>query len=150
MTSKEARAASGSGQGERQKVWFCKIGEVDPANVPNGADFPMREAIERTYKRITGEDPTFLFSGWGAELTEIERAVVEDRLPDSHKAASEHLALAAKAMGEEEREELEARIARELEAAFPYVLGHFPGPVSASFASRCLTALLGPAVQGEA
>lgn len=61
------------------KVWSCKIGETD--SVPKGGDFPMREAVSRAYLELTGEEPAFLFSGWGAELTESERAVVEDRLP---------------------------------------------------------------------
>ena len=65
------------------KTWSCKIGEVDPCVVPQGADFPMRRAVERAYHEITGEWPEFIFSGWGATLTESERAVVGDRLPDS-------------------------------------------------------------------
>lgn len=59
------------------KTWYCKIGETDPANVPQGGDFPMRRAIEKAYHEITGEWPDFIFSGWGAQLTEGERAVVE-------------------------------------------------------------------------
>jgi hypothetical protein len=42
----------------------------------------MRRAVERAYRDITGREPDFIFSGWGAQLTESERAVVEDRLPD--------------------------------------------------------------------
>mgnify|MGYP000846790213 FL=1 len=61
------------------KIWYCKVGEV--ASVPVAADPPMREAVENAYYAITGEYPTFVFSGWGAELTEPERAVVENRLP---------------------------------------------------------------------
>jgi hypothetical protein len=68
------------------KIWSCKIGEVDEAKLPNGADFPMRRAIAKAYEEITGEEPTFLFSGWGAELEEIERAVVENRLPEVDSA----------------------------------------------------------------
>jgi hypothetical protein len=63
------------------KMWYCKIGEVDPAKVPHEADAPMREAVLRAYKELTGEEPVFIFSGWGAELEERERAVVENRLP---------------------------------------------------------------------
>lgn len=63
------------------KIWSCKIGEASPGQVPPGADAPMREAVERAYREITGEDPKFIFSGWGAELDEGERAVVENRLP---------------------------------------------------------------------
>ena len=64
------------------KTWYCKIGEVEWGSLPDGSDLPMREAITRAYREITGQDPDFLFSGWGAELTEPERAVVEDRLPN--------------------------------------------------------------------
>ena len=67
------------------KIWSCKIGELSEeelqAAYPYGADFPMRRAVEEAYERITGRSPNFIFSGWGAELTEEERAVVENRLP---------------------------------------------------------------------
>lgn len=63
------------------KIWYCKIGEVASLPEVGGADLPMRKAVERAYKELTGEEPVFTFSGWGAELTEPERAVVEDRLP---------------------------------------------------------------------
>ena len=63
------------------KIWSCKIGEVDSKDVPNGADFPMRVAIAEAYRNVTGKEPLFIFSGWAGELTETERAVVEDREP---------------------------------------------------------------------
>lgn len=62
------------------KIWECKIGEVDAGWVAPGSDLPMRRAIERAYYEITGQEPSFIFSGWGAELTEVERKVV-DRVP---------------------------------------------------------------------
>jgi hypothetical protein len=67
------------------KIWYCKIGEIDAKNLEqwNGADLPMRAAIERAYKDVTGEDAQFCFSGWGGELDEAERAAVEDRLPNA-------------------------------------------------------------------
>jgi hypothetical protein len=64
------------------KIWSCKIGEVDASKLPSGADLPMRQAVARAYRELTGEEPEFLFSGWGAELDECERAVVENRLPE--------------------------------------------------------------------
>ena len=66
------------------KIWYCKIGEVDERLVPPGGDYPMRQAVAAAYKELTGQDDVFLFSGWGAELTEPERAVVERRLPAGH------------------------------------------------------------------
>lgn len=56
-------------------VWSCKIGEAGA--LPDGADLPMRTAIRAAYLQLTGEEPEFLFSGWGAELTEGEREAVE-------------------------------------------------------------------------
>ena len=64
-----------------KKIWSCKIGEVDAEKLPHGADAPMRAAISEEFRRLTGEEPQFIFSGWAAELDEGERAVVEDRLP---------------------------------------------------------------------
>lgn len=49
--------------------------------MPKGGDFPMRQAVAAAYQDLTGEEPVFLFSGWGAELSEEERAVVENREP---------------------------------------------------------------------
>ena len=73
--------------------WSCKIGEVDPSGVPNGGDGPMRKAVAAAYRELTGVEPEFIFSGWGAQLTEGERAVVENRLPDRDKEIAEAQAL---------------------------------------------------------
>lgn len=66
-----------------EKIWFCKIGGHS-LDLPSPADPAMREAIRKAYQEITGQEPTFLFSGWGGELTEQERAVVDelDRLAE--------------------------------------------------------------------
>lgn len=65
------------------KIWSCKIGEVDARYLPNGADGPMRDAMAKVYRKLTFRDPQFIFSGWGAELTEGERAVVDNRTPET-------------------------------------------------------------------
>lgn len=62
-------------------IWDCKIGEVDRDLLPLGGDAPMRQAVAEAYYRLTGKTPDFIFSGWGGELTEGERAVVENRDP---------------------------------------------------------------------
>lgn len=60
-------------------VWECKIGGA--AALPPGSDLPMRLAVVRAYREITGVDAEFIFSGWAGQLTESEMAVVENRLP---------------------------------------------------------------------
>lgn len=83
------------------KIWGCKIGECVEGDLRPGVDEPMREAVTRAYRLITGKEPTFLFSGWGEKLTESERAVVENRLPsdeyerDWHEKERELTALRA-------------------------------------------------------
>lgn len=60
------------------QIWQCKIGRIDDPRVPSDADLPMREAVERAFKEIIGKDATFLFSGWGAELTKNELEIIAD------------------------------------------------------------------------
>lgn len=66
-------------------IWYCKIGNLNVVDAPIGADFPMRDAVEDAFKKVTSYDCDFIFSGWGAELTEGELAVIENRLPDPSK-----------------------------------------------------------------
>jgi hypothetical protein len=66
-----------------ESVWFCKIGGPT-GELPHGCDLPMRLAIRKAYREITGRDDEFLFSGWGGSLTKGERDVVE-----RHKSALE-------------------------------------------------------------
>jgi len=61
------------------QIWSCKIGEVDEEVPPKGADYPLRQAVKKAYKKLTGEDPKFCFSGWGAKLDEIEREVADGK-----------------------------------------------------------------------
>lgn len=68
-------------------IWTCKIGTA--SELPPGADMPMRDAVARAYRELTGRDPEFIFSGWGASLSESERAVVDDRLPDPNVVVAE-------------------------------------------------------------
>ena len=64
-----------------EKIWECKIGG-EVGDLPAGADGPMRQAVQTAFKTLTGVEASFTFSGWGATLTEIERAVHENRAPN--------------------------------------------------------------------
>ena len=61
---------------KRETMWKCEIGIVGKHPLPYGADKPMREAIARAFRELTGRDPEFLFSGWGNELTDEQRVIV--------------------------------------------------------------------------
>ncbi len=60
-------------------LWSCRIGEVEEDTLVLGADAPMREAVRKAYVELTGKEPKFIFSGWGEELSDVERDVVEGR-----------------------------------------------------------------------
>lgn len=77
----------------RKKMWSCMIGEVDGDLLPPGADGPMRDAVAKAYRELTGRDDIFLFSGWGDQLDEPHRAVVEHRTPVYSQADVDDLAL---------------------------------------------------------
>jgi len=64
-----------------EKIWKCKIGG-EVGDLPAGADGPMRRAVQTAFKTLTGVEASFTFSGWGATLTEGERAVHENRAPN--------------------------------------------------------------------
>lgn len=68
-------------------VWECKIGFADDAALPPGADLPLRRAVRDAYVALTDTEPTFLFSGWGAQLTFTEREIVRDTM----RARGEHV-----------------------------------------------------------
>lgn len=63
-------------------IWSCKIGTMENCIIPKGSDLLMRKAVEQAFKKITGLDCEFNFTGFSAELTESELAVVEDREPN--------------------------------------------------------------------
>lgn len=66
-----------------RNVWTCKIGYADLSDFPNGMDRPMRQAVDHAFLNLIGKEPEFTFSAWGGELTEPERAAVENRQPSN-------------------------------------------------------------------
>ena len=59
----------------KDPVWGCKIGFKSGVTVtlPGGSDWPMRKAVEDAFKKVTGLDAEFCFSGWGETLTDAEK-----------------------------------------------------------------------------
>ena len=63
----------------KEQIWSCKIGVVDVDILLDGADAPLRKAVEKAFIELTGKEPTFLFSGWNAELDRFEREAVDKK-----------------------------------------------------------------------
>lgn len=71
---------------EMLKVWQCKIGGyID--DLPQGSDGPLREAVQEAYRKLTGVEAEFTFSGWGGSLDEFEQEVAypPEKGPSSHE-----------------------------------------------------------------
>jgi hypothetical protein len=66
-----------------REAWTCKIGSVKGVQIPLGADAPMRAAIRKAFKEVTGEDAEAIFSGWGSKFNEAELHVID---PDVYPA----------------------------------------------------------------
>ena len=60
-------------------IWSCKIGTLDSVELPLGSDQPMRRAVQDAYMKLTGRDADFCFSGWGAQLTDVQEACVSEK-----------------------------------------------------------------------
>lgn len=75
-------------------IWSCKIGALGTLHLPAGSDAPMRHAVRQMFTSLVGGEPQFIFSGWSAELTEGELALVENRLPCPDKLRAETLGTA--------------------------------------------------------
>ena len=62
----------------KYRVWSCKIIVPQDAELPEGFDGPPRcaaiEAVE-----LEGIDILGCFSGWGGELNDVEKEVLEKR-----------------------------------------------------------------------
>jgi len=59
----------------KDPIWGCKIGIKSGASItlPGGSDLPMSRAVEEAFKKVTGVDAEFCFSGWGETLTDVEK-----------------------------------------------------------------------------
>lgn len=54
------------------EYWFCFVGPVDRNKVPDGADFPMRQAVRGMFKQVTGQYAESCSSGWGLDEQTME------------------------------------------------------------------------------
>lgn len=47
------------------EYWFCTIGPIERESLPQGADFPLRQAVKQSYETLTGSIDYYCASGWG-------------------------------------------------------------------------------------
>ena len=74
------------------KIWQCKIGYALDGDLPSCADLPMRAAVRKAFEDAAGHEHAFLFSGWGAELTPSEQAVVDNKEATPEECAAYEVA----------------------------------------------------------
>lgn len=49
----------------KKEYWFCLIGPVERKDLPNGADYPLRQAVRTKFLDLVGYDDDVCSSGWG-------------------------------------------------------------------------------------
>jgi len=52
---------------EKPRFWVCIIGDTEWNKLPPGADLPMRQAVEKAFRDITGHYAENNWSGWSAD-----------------------------------------------------------------------------------
>lgn len=57
----------------KPRYWVCIIGETEWNDLPNGADSPMRTAVEKEFKKVTGHDAPHNWSGWSADIKTVDK-----------------------------------------------------------------------------
>ena len=48
-----------------KEYWTCTVGPTTRDKLPDGCDFPMRQAVEDAFRKIVGTYSKHLWSGWG-------------------------------------------------------------------------------------
>ena len=56
----------------RKCYWVGIIGETEHAKLPFGGDSPMRDAVEKAFKEVTGHEEEVMYSGWSADKKAVE------------------------------------------------------------------------------
>ena len=57
------------------EYWYCIVGPIERATVPNGGDFPLRMAVREKMSEMFGsevENKTTCSSGWGMDQKEYD------------------------------------------------------------------------------
>lgn len=65
MTGNEMFKEGGSCHPETDNYWYALIGPARRKNIPDGGDFPMRQAVQRAFSETLGADAAVCSSGWG-------------------------------------------------------------------------------------
>lgn len=76
---------------EKYQAWTCTLVVPGDAELPNGFDFPPRDAARNAVLQA-GIPVVALFTGWGGTVTEGQLAVIENRDPAPDKTDPARLA----------------------------------------------------------
>jgi len=55
-----------------KSYWMCYIGPIDREKLPQGADFPLRQAVKEAYINLTNDNKFICSSGWGNSEQDIK------------------------------------------------------------------------------
>lgn len=58
---------------DKPEYWFCIIGPFDRNKLHLGADFPLRDAVQKAYVNMTKDVDFVCSSGWGMNPEKYEK-----------------------------------------------------------------------------
>jgi len=76
----------------KPEYWVCIIGSTTRDKLPHGADSPMRDAVQDTFKELTGGENENCWSGWGSGKSTIDAImdVWNKERDDDYRTPSPH------------------------------------------------------------
>ena len=65
-------------QSKRHKVWQCRVILDRDEKIPDGFDFPPRQAVKSVMEKY-GLNPLAIYSGWGHDTTKSEKEYLKNK-----------------------------------------------------------------------
>lgn len=62
---------------QKQEFWTCVVGPARREDLPKGADFPMRVAVQNKFESLSGYPPEICTSGWGCDSEAAAKASIK-------------------------------------------------------------------------
>lgn len=62
---------------QKQEFWTCVIGPARRKDLPNGADWPLRKAVQKAFEQTSGYSHEVCSSGWGCNSEEAAKASIK-------------------------------------------------------------------------
>lgn len=73
-----------------KRYWICVIGPVAKEELPEGADFPMREVVRDAFEALIGRTDESCWSGWGLDEQHVQDVMAAWQLSGAEEVNHDH------------------------------------------------------------